>query len=209
MSNSSIRVTWNWKHLLQLSFHFHVIFEQNFSASEKLTYFSPMSHFYTPWKLQKTHGLKAKMRPNPVDYYMFKVNNRDTRTRCEICSKLTIKIPERHQWHRSSILIVNFEHVSHLALFFVVVNFEQVNAACNRHNNRLHHLTTSLCIWRRNYQNLFQKIATEENTWEKSNLVFYNLYNIRADTVFDSGCKTSSKTEEKYIAIESYVWKLL
>ena len=24
----------------------------------------------------------------------FKVNNRNTRTRCEICSKLTIKIPE-------------------------------------------------------------------------------------------------------------------
>ena len=29
--------------------------------------------------------------------YMFKVNNRNTRTSCEICSKLTIKIPERHQ----------------------------------------------------------------------------------------------------------------
>ena len=27
--------------------------------------------------------------------YMFKVNNRNTRTRYEICSKLTIKIPER------------------------------------------------------------------------------------------------------------------
>ena len=27
----------------------------------------------------------------PVDIYMFKVNNRNTRTRCEICSKLTIK----------------------------------------------------------------------------------------------------------------------
>ena len=26
--------------------------------------------------------------------YMFKVNNRKTRTRCGICSKLTIKIPE-------------------------------------------------------------------------------------------------------------------
>ena len=26
--------------------------------------------------------------------YMFKVNNRNTRTRCEICSKLTIKTPE-------------------------------------------------------------------------------------------------------------------
>ena len=26
---------------------------------------------------------------------MFKVNNRNTRARCEICSKLTIKTPER------------------------------------------------------------------------------------------------------------------
>ena len=31
----------------------------------------------------------------PTGNYMFKVNNRNTRTRCEICSKLTIKIPER------------------------------------------------------------------------------------------------------------------
>ena len=27
--------------------------------------------------------------------YLFKVTNRDTRKRCEICSKLTIKTPER------------------------------------------------------------------------------------------------------------------
>ena len=31
----------------------------------------------------------------PAGNYMFKVNNRNTRTRCEICSKLTIKTPER------------------------------------------------------------------------------------------------------------------
>ena len=30
-------------------------------------------------------------------FYMFKVNNRNNRTRCEICSKLTIKTPERRQ----------------------------------------------------------------------------------------------------------------
>ena len=30
----------------------------------------------------------------PVGIYMFKVNNRNTRTRCEICSKLTIKTSE-------------------------------------------------------------------------------------------------------------------
>ena len=29
---------------------------------------------------------------------MFKVNNRNTRTRCEICSKLTVKIPKRRHW---------------------------------------------------------------------------------------------------------------
>ena len=32
---------------------------------------------------------------NPADIYLLKVNKRNTRTRCEICSKLTIKIPER------------------------------------------------------------------------------------------------------------------
>ena len=32
----------------------------------------------------------------PAGNYMFKVSNRNTRARCEICSKLTIKIPERH-----------------------------------------------------------------------------------------------------------------
>ena len=31
----------------------------------------------------------------PAGNYIFKVNNRNTRTRCEICSKLTIKTPER------------------------------------------------------------------------------------------------------------------
>ena len=31
---------------------------------------------------------------NPAGNYMFKVNNRNTRARCEICSNLTIKKPE-------------------------------------------------------------------------------------------------------------------
>ena len=34
----------------------------------------------------------------PAGNYMFKVGNRNTRTRCEICSRLTIKIPERRHW---------------------------------------------------------------------------------------------------------------
>ena len=43
-------------------------------------------------------------RPNyPVSIYLLKVNNRKTRTKCEICSKLAIKTPERRQWRRSGV----------------------------------------------------------------------------------------------------------
>ena len=51
------------------------------------------------------------LRAIPAGNYMFKVNNRSTKTRCEICSKLTIKTPERRQW-RSSVSVVNFELVN-------------------------------------------------------------------------------------------------
>ena len=58
----------------------------------------------------------------PSGIYLLKVNERNTRARCEICSKLTIKIPERCQW-------LNFEHVSHLVLvFFLVTLSRQVPA---------------------------------------------------------------------------------
>ena len=33
----------------------------------------------------------------------------NTRTRCEICLKLTIKTPERRHWRRSGVFIANFE----------------------------------------------------------------------------------------------------
>ena len=41
------------------------------------------------WGLEKPELITI-----PAGNYMFKVNNRNTRTRCEICWKLTIKIPE-------------------------------------------------------------------------------------------------------------------
>ena len=46
--------------------------------------------------------------------YLLKVNNRNTRKRCEICSKLTVKIPERRHWRHSAVFTVNFAHISHL-----------------------------------------------------------------------------------------------
>ena len=39
--------------------------------------------------------LKGAFRTFPAGIYLLKVNNRNSGTRCEICSKLIIKIPER------------------------------------------------------------------------------------------------------------------
>ena len=47
-------------------------------------------------------------RHHPADIYLFKINNRNTRKIGEIRLKLTIKTPERR---RSSVFIVNFEHI--------------------------------------------------------------------------------------------------
>ena len=48
--------------------------------------------------------------------FLFKVNNRNTRKRCETCSKLTIKTSDWCQWRRFGVFIFNFEHISHLFL---------------------------------------------------------------------------------------------
>ena len=58
---------------------------------------------------------------------MFKGNNRNTRLKCEIYSKLTIKTPERRQWRSSGVFIVNFEHISHLVLVFLLLTLSSVN----------------------------------------------------------------------------------
>ena len=41
--------------------------------------------------------LQTTLILNAANIYLFKFNNRNTRKRCEICSKLTIKTPERRQ----------------------------------------------------------------------------------------------------------------
>ena len=52
--------------------------------------------------------------------YMFKVNNRNSRTRCELCSKLTIKIPERRHDVVLVSLLITLKHISHLVLVFIL-----------------------------------------------------------------------------------------
>ena len=52
---------------------------------------------------------KARNRvgPIPANIDLFKVHNRKTSKRCEICSKLTIETPERRHCRRSGVFIFN------------------------------------------------------------------------------------------------------
>ena len=61
----------------------------------------------------------------PLGIYMFKVNNRNARTRCEICSKLTIRTLEQHHWRRFGVFIVNFEHISYLVLVYLLLTLRR------------------------------------------------------------------------------------
>ena len=57
--------------------------------------------------------------------YWFKVNKRNTRKSREVCSKLTIKTPERRR-RRSGDFIVNFEQNFRPFSSVFIVDFEQV-----------------------------------------------------------------------------------
>ena len=57
----------------------------------------------------------------PAVIYLLKVKSKNLRTRCEICWKWTTKVSEQRYWRRSGVFIVNFEHISHLALVFLLL----------------------------------------------------------------------------------------
>ena len=82
----------------------------------------------------KTPVLESLFKLTFKDYFVLieevlnpgnKGNKRNTRKRCEACSKLTIKTPERHQWRRSGVFIVKLEHISHLALGFLLLTLSR------------------------------------------------------------------------------------
>ena len=57
---------------------------------------------------------------------IFKVSNGNTRTMCEICSKLTGKTPERHQWCRFGGYIIDLEQFSDLVLVFPLMTLHKL-----------------------------------------------------------------------------------
>ena len=58
------------------------------------------------------------IKHSPTGIYLFKVNDGNIRTMCEICSKLAIKTPLRRQKCCSGVFIGNFEQISQVVLVF-------------------------------------------------------------------------------------------
>ena len=84
--------------------------------------FSPQKNFITDNWRSPTYKFENQNHHIPVDIYLLQVNNRNTKTRCEICSKLTIKTAKQRQWRRSGVFIVKFEHASHLVFLLLTLN---------------------------------------------------------------------------------------
>ena len=86
------------------------------------------------WKIKETTTVKICSRYwwrhwncLPTNIYLFSFNNEITRKWCEICSKLTIKTPERRHCRHSGVSTVNFEHLSHLFLAYLLFTMDRKN----------------------------------------------------------------------------------
>ena len=64
---------------------------------QKKTCFWHLLHRFLTQQNSYNHKATNTIKNDPANIYLFKVNNRNTWKRCEICSKLTIKTPEQRQ----------------------------------------------------------------------------------------------------------------
>ena len=101
----------------------------------------------------------------------------------EACSKLTIKTPERLQWHRSGFFIVNFVNLSYLLRSVSNVNIEQV-IACNSESHAT--LTKSFGAWLLYGHGLPQ-------VWEKLKLKYFLRNGRKMEKVTSDGCLFSTR----------------
>ena len=92
--------------------------------------------------------IKVVCSTHPVKNYLFKVNNRNTLKRCEICSELTtIKTSIWRERHRSD-AFVNFEHISHLLPVLLLLSLGWlVNLHNAEQNETAGHNDTVVLLW--------------------------------------------------------------
>ena len=114
----STYTSWNIKFLISISERWFIS-----SISYLISLFDYMFFIFHPFVAQymSITSFISISYLFPARIYLFKVGNRNTRRRYEICSKLTKKTPERSQWHHSGVFTVTFEHILHLVLMCVLL----------------------------------------------------------------------------------------
>ena len=139
IESASIDLLSNGYHYHQCSFYKECNRYCNYILIYILTYYSIILHIHLLcyislickrcyFEICKNIWFLKQLRvADPVGNYMFQVNNKRNRTRCEICSKLTIQTPERRQWRRSGVFIVNFEQVD--SVWGLCISYRTVRSA--------------------------------------------------------------------------------
>ena len=89
-------------------------------------------NFFSNKKLGETTIKVSGMTLIPVGIYLFKVNSRNTRTRCKICSKLIRQMPEQRQGVAPVSLLFTLNTFT-LSFSVIIVNIKQVNAYWDDH----------------------------------------------------------------------------
>ena len=92
-------------HILQLLFKYFIAVITKRKQNKKNEKQNVVSLSIQLFKMVLTSIL---LTSNLASNYMLKVNDKNTRTRCEICSKLTVKKLEWRQWCRFGVFTVNF-----------------------------------------------------------------------------------------------------
>ena len=131
---------------------------------------------------------------------MLKVSNRNTRTRCEICSKITIKTPERRHWRRSGVFNVNFEHISHVFWKTLAVFTESsILMGFWKHLRHLKFWISTINTFSINVS-LLHLLKTSENL-----RVFYVFWGYRSGTLVENGLIASTRLliESNHLGISS------
>ena len=95
------------------------------------------------------------------------------------CSKLAIKTPERRQWRRSRVFIVNFKHISNLVLVFLLLTLSReipagkgalfsLNTLCYFMSLALHKIDVIIPVYKlqmRSFEQIFSSSAKRKHSW--------------------------------------------
>ena len=106
--------------------------------------------------------------------YLLNVSHRNPRTMFEICSKLTIKTPERSHWRHSGVFIVNFKNIAHFVLVFLLLTLNmQLPVGNDPYTNKLIPITLLKNNWTTSPQIYFNNWPHRSWKYWRSNYIYW------------------------------------